>query len=122
MSPDGKTMASAGTDNLIKLWDLGSGSLIKSMAGHEANIYSLTFSRNGEILASGGDDDSVRIWSVKDASTVSMEPVVAAAAAATVEQKTKTTCLRNFATKRTPIYSVSFTSQNVLLALGVYQK
>jgi transcription initiation factor TFIID subunit 5 len=64
ISPDGRTMASAGTDNVIKLWDMGSGKPIKSMAVL-STVFSLDFSRNGAILASGGADDCVRLWDTK---------------------------------------------------------
>jgi len=103
-----------GEDNVIKLWDLGSGNLIKTMAGHEATISSLEFSRNGELLVSGGDDDSVRVWSVKDAET---RPTAGSA-----PQRKTDSCLKTFQTKRTPIYSLSFTNRNILVALGVFEK
>lgn len=136
VSPEGKTMASAGKtwfcfvyahfillfpgmDNIIKLWDLGSGNLIKSMLGNESTISSLEFSRNGELLVSSGDDDSVRIWSVKEAETM---PISSTAAATTIGAGKKSSLIKTFHTKRTPVYSVSFTRRNILVALGVYEK
>jgi transcription initiation factor TFIID subunit 5 len=61
ISPDGKVLAAAG-GNVIKLWDIGSGKVIKSLKGHEASVYSLEFSKNGGLLASGSADDTVRLW------------------------------------------------------------
>ncbi len=114
-----------GTDHIIKLWDLGSGNLIKSMSGHESFISSLEFSRNGEMLVSGGDDDSVRLWSVKEAET---KPIITTIGLSGVDMTTSIkkhggdALIKTFHTKRTPVYSVSFTSRNVLVALGVYEK
>lgn len=53
-----------GEDQSIKLWDIGSSRLIKTMRGHQSSIYSLCFSAESSILASGGADESVRIWDV----------------------------------------------------------
>lgn len=105
---------------MIKLWDLGSGNLIKSMTGHEATISTLEFSRNGELLVSGGDDDSVRVWSVKDAETKAVQSI--GGAVAPLGLKRDESCIKTFHTKRTPIYSLSFTKRNILVALGVFEK
>jgi transcription initiation factor TFIID subunit 5 len=94
------------------------------MLGHEAAISSLEFSRNGEILASAGDDDSVRLWSVKEAETAPMFSASSPAPPSTSSTKvaTKDPCLKSFYTKRTPVYSISFTKRNILVALGVFEK
>jgi WD40 repeat protein len=60
-SPDGSTLATAGTDSLIKLWDPRSGELKATLAGHTAPVLGLTFSPDGSLLASCGTD-SVRLW------------------------------------------------------------
>ena len=65
VSPDGRTMASAGEDKSILLWDLGSGRRVKKMTGHQGVIYSLDFSQDGSILMSGSADCTVRAWDVK---------------------------------------------------------
>ncbi|KAI8903095.1 WD40-repeat-containing domain protein [Gorgonomyces haynaldii] len=103
MSPDGRQMASAGTDNTVKLWDLGSGRVIKTLTGHQSTINSLCFSFSGNILASGASDDSE-----KRARTQGIE--------------FKSREIKSFMTKRTPIYNVQFTSRNVLLAMGTFEK
>lgn len=119
---------SLGTDNVIKLWDLGSGNLIKAMTGHEAYISTLEFSKNGELLVSGGDDDSVRVWSVKDAETKAVQSIggqVTGSVNTTTSGlgfKRDESCVKTFHTKRTPIYSLSFTNRNILVALGVFEK
>ena len=64
-SPDGKTVASAGTDGAAKLWNVATGKEIKSLRGHDGNVTSVAFSPDGRFLASGGRDGTVRLWDVK---------------------------------------------------------
>jgi transcription initiation factor TFIID subunit 5 len=123
VSPTGKVMASAASDNKICLWDLGSGNCIKTMEGHEGQINSLEFSQNGEILASGSSDDTVRVWRVNDASTAPTQTVAGSGTTGAPKMdKPADQCLKIFPTKRTPVYSVSFTKRNIMIALGVFQK
>ncbi len=61
---DGKTVASAGGDNSVKLWDIESGRQIKSLAGHTRYILSVAVSSKGT-LASGGLDNTVKLWNVE---------------------------------------------------------
>src|SRR5207245_4003740 len=51
-SRDGKIIASAGTDNTIKLWDVASQRELRTLTGHTANIESMDFSPDGNLLAS----------------------------------------------------------------------
>lgn len=61
-SPDGKTLASGGKDEVIRLWDVESGVLENTFAGHALSIESLKFSSDGEIIVSHGGDNNLCIW------------------------------------------------------------
>jgi len=50
-SPDGKSIASAGDDNTLKLWDAHSGKLLASVLGHEGRVYSAAWSPDGKSIA-----------------------------------------------------------------------
>ena len=55
-SPDGIILASAGDDQIIKLWNWKTGTEIKYLEGHTSLIKSICFFNDGKMLASGGDD------------------------------------------------------------------
>lgn len=64
ISPDGKTIASAGYDKDIKLWNSITGAEIKTLDGHQDAIYGLAFSTDGRFLASACGDRTVKLWDV----------------------------------------------------------
>lgn len=61
-SPDGSTLALAGADRRIRIWDLEQRRVIATLDGHTAEIYALAFSPDGQRLASGGLDRLIRLW------------------------------------------------------------
>ena len=69
-SPDGRILASAGVDQTIKLWDVASGSELRSLRGHTSAVQALAFSADGRLLASGGTDAAIKIWEVDTGSVV----------------------------------------------------
>ncbi|MBD2532699.1 AAA-like domain-containing protein [Nostoc flagelliforme FACHB-838] len=63
-SPDGKTLASASTDNTIKLWNLDTGKEITTLSGHSDRVNSVVFSPNGKTLASASTDNTIKLWNL----------------------------------------------------------
>jgi WD40 repeat protein len=62
-SRDGRTVASAGQDGAIWLWNANTHQLLRSLAGHDGQrVTALAFSPTEDILASGGEDKQVRLW------------------------------------------------------------
>ncbi len=59
-----------GSDNKVRLWNVGSASLAWSGEGHKQSVLSLAFSPSGKLLASGSADGAIKIWRVEDGSLV----------------------------------------------------
>lgn len=64
LSPDGKTLATAGYDRRIILWDLATLKPLRSLKGHTDAVFALSFSPDGKMLASAGADRTVKLWDV----------------------------------------------------------
>lgn len=69
-TPDGARLISVGDDMLVKVWDAGSGKLIRTQTGHATRtpqghvtaLYSLALSTDGKWIASGDRHGEVRVW------------------------------------------------------------
>jgi WD40 repeat protein len=64
VSPDGRTLASAGDDWVVKVWDVVTGEVRHSFTGHADVIDGLAFSPDGRLLASSSRDGTVGLWDV----------------------------------------------------------
>lgn len=62
LSRDGKTLLAAGSDGVIRVWDLASGQVQRTLTGHTNAIYKAEFSPNEKLVASSSRDLTARIW------------------------------------------------------------
>jgi RNA polymerase sigma factor (sigma-70 family) len=69
-SPDGRMIATAGDEAIIRLWDATSGKCLHTLNGHApvdgywGHMLAVAFSPDGKRLVSGGIDKTVRVWDI----------------------------------------------------------
>jgi WD40 repeat protein len=62
-SRDGRTLAFAGRDGTVRVWDLARRQPVgEPLRGHEGEVRGVAFSPDGKNLASAGADGTVRLW------------------------------------------------------------
>jgi WD40 repeat protein len=63
-SPDGATLASAGADGTVRLWDVAAGCQRHELLGHEGWVSAVAWHPQpaANLVASAGHDGSVRLW------------------------------------------------------------
>jgi WD40 repeat protein len=66
-SPNGKRIATGGTDGTVKIWDAETGQLIgQPLKGHDRIVWSVAFSPDSQRIVSGSLDNTLRLWDVND--------------------------------------------------------
>jgi WD40 repeat protein len=66
-SQDGCTLASASSDDTLKLWEAASGLELCCLIGHTGSVHSVAFSRDGNMLASASWDHTIKLWDTASA-------------------------------------------------------
>ncbi|RKG90506.1 WD40 repeat domain-containing protein [Corallococcus terminator] len=61
-SPDGRVLASAGYDSIVRLWGVERGELLAELKGHTAEVHAVAFTPDGQWLASAGRPGEIRVW------------------------------------------------------------
>ena len=73
---DGRLLASAAADGVVKLWDLSTFGEVRTIIAHRVAAEAVAVSPDGKLIASGADDGRVRIYDASNGREVySFEPV-----------------------------------------------
>lgn len=65
VSADGRLLATAGGDKLVKVWDLGTQQEIARIEAHAAQVLTVAFNADATQLVTGGADQQLKGWDVK---------------------------------------------------------
>jgi WD40 repeat protein len=60
-NPNSQSLAAAGVDGDITLWDL-QGNLVYPLMGHDTTIWQVAYSPDGALLATAGADRLIKLW------------------------------------------------------------
>jgi WD40 repeat protein len=94
-TPDGRLIVSASADRTIKLWEVLTGRIVRTLVGHTLPVKSIAVSPDGRRLASTEKYGPIRIWDLNTGLEV-----------------------RQFAEKTGAIHDLAFTAEGLLLSLG----
>jgi len=51
VSADGKLVASAGNDRMVRVWSAETGELVRELAGHDCHVYNVAFHPDGSVVS-----------------------------------------------------------------------
>lgn len=64
-SPDGKMLATGTGDKQLILWDVKTGTSLRTLLGHDGAVDSVCISPDARVVASASRDKSVKVWDVR---------------------------------------------------------
>jgi COMPASS component SWD3 len=97
-SRDGRLLATASDEPIIRIWDVHNQQCVKQLTGHTNYVMSVDFSPSSNLMiASGSFDESIRVWDAKTGQ-----------------------CLRTLSAHSDPVSQVTFNRDGTRLASGGY--
>jgi WD40 repeat protein len=65
VTPDVQQLVSGSSDNTIKVWELESGQMLRSLEGHTESVTSVAVTPDGQHVVSGSGDNTVKVWELE---------------------------------------------------------
>jgi WD40 repeat protein len=70
VSPDGRLLATCGNDGLVKLWQVGDGSLVRQFSGLQRHVYNVRIHPQGNDIVAGDLTARFMHWELTSGKTV----------------------------------------------------
>jgi WD40 repeat protein len=64
-SPDGTRVFAGTRNNVVKMWDVGNGALVRTFSGHKDWVNDIAISPDGKTLVSGSKDRTLKLWDIE---------------------------------------------------------
>lgn len=64
-SPNGEMLATGSDDDTVKIYNVNTGMIIRTLSGHSNWVWSVDFSFDGKMIVSGSGDNTIKIWDVE---------------------------------------------------------
>jgi WD40 repeat protein/serine/threonine protein kinase len=65
-APNGKMVASGGSDRNLRLWDLESGGCVQTLQGHSAFVSAVAWHPSGSRIVTASADGTIRVWDLDE--------------------------------------------------------
>jgi WD40 repeat protein len=73
-SPDGRLLATIGSDGMVRLWGATTGAELRCLDGRAECLRGVAFSPDGRTLAATASDNDVRLWGLHQILPTQPEP------------------------------------------------
>jgi WD40 repeat protein len=65
LSADGKTAVSVSSDKTVKVWDVETGQVLRTLEGHTSRVMAVMLTPDGKTAVSGSRDRTLKVWGVE---------------------------------------------------------
>jgi WD40 repeat protein len=73
-SPDGRTLAVRGPNQLVRVWDVTAARELDQLKGHSGRVETIAFAPDGKTLATGAADTTILLWDAAKSRKALSEP------------------------------------------------
>jgi WD40 repeat protein len=65
VTPDGHFAVSASNDQTLKVWDIKTGEIVRTLGGHTGSVRAVVVTPDGRFAISASGDETLKVWNIK---------------------------------------------------------